>query len=713
MAQKVTGQFGNENISLTNAATEATLERLFNVTKDMAKAKGIETSQVERKFKELSKSTDDVVDSFEELEEEADSLGSKLAGLGMGALKLVNAIGGAAGSAVAFSASVASTPMSMRKFTDDLEHSSLNILGLGTAINAITNLLYTQLDTFRSMSNSGILLSAEFDRLNMFAADLGIGTEELGTLFANNAENLTFLGGATTGARKTIEGLTATIGNFDRDFLQYGLTYQEFVESQLKFFVLNERALKNGTQSYEEVGKRGVDVAKAMRILSDATGEQADTLMEKLNNQRLESAFDSYLQTIDDPDRRDRLRIALAQQEQAFGEAGKFGAMARILGAPIPEAARNLQVLSNAFRESQSGALDLATNFNGGSKEFTEALVKNQSDIANANREEMERVSRFGATIGLFGSEYGEAFNIQANFIKQFSTDVNKTREIIKGLADDTTGGSLITLESALKDFRQFFVDLFVGSDGTGGLLNNQSFKGGVKNFADFMKEFASQDLPQLMKNFDPFTEDGRTRLFDKFAELFDSMMYYILSLLNDAGVIGDYVIPDRLVDKFGRDIQDRKEFGSAAGASVAKREVISQALTDLLTTGTKRQLSEDMNPRLQELYETTFNQMMGIRGDIMSNRASQIIGGRINDPSTYSGGIFTKLEDVLKEQGVSDEVIDNVFKNIPTVTKQGPLGTRPRTDIDANALLDKMQELVTISKKQEQHIREMKNANQ
>jgi hypothetical protein len=96
--------------------------------------------------------------------------------------------------------------------------------------------------------------------------------------------------------------------------------------------------------------------------------------------------------------------------------------------------------------------------------------------------------------------------------------------------------------------------------------------------------------------------------------------------------------------------------------------------------------------------FDTIVNRDMAMR----SQGPLAVAGARPSDPSTYSGGLFKRFENDLKDRNVSQEILD-LLRNLPTTqkTEPGAFGsTITREALDVNALVLAIGKLQAVNEK-------------
>ena len=191
-----TGQIGDAEVRLENAAEEATMQKILEALGGIQASAGDGNTglgSLIKKTTPLGIAMSAVTGGFSLLGK-AISLTAK--GLG-GIIKLGNA-------AIGLSAGLIQSQTEITGFTQKLADGSANILGFGTAIHAVTKLLYANYTTFQQLTTSGIAFGGRLEEMQGFSASVGISLDQLSGNLASNSEALARLGTGTRCATMAI-----------------------------------------------------------------------------------------------------------------------------------------------------------------------------------------------------------------------------------------------------------------------------------------------------------------------------------------------------------------------------------------------------------------------------------------------------------------------------------------------------------------------------
>jgi len=165
----VTGQIGDAEVRLENAAEEVTMQKILEALGGIQSSAGKGNTGLGGLIKKtgpLSIALGAVTGGFS-------LLGKAITGT----IRVMGTLVKAGNAVIGFSAGLTQTQMEVTDFTQKLADSKLNILGFGDTINAITKLLYANYTTFQQLSTSGIAFGDRIESMTRDGAALGISLD--------------------------------------------------------------------------------------------------------------------------------------------------------------------------------------------------------------------------------------------------------------------------------------------------------------------------------------------------------------------------------------------------------------------------------------------------------------------------------------------------------------------------------------------------------
>ena len=495
----VTGQIGDADVRLDNAAEEATMQKILDTLRDMegmggGKGGAGTVGGVALPIGKLGK-------SINYANVAVGALGKGL-GLATGALAGLTTMGAGA---VKLGAGFVATQPKITDLSNALTKLPLGLNVFGEAIHAVVELLYKNYTTFQQLSASGIAFGDKLEYMNGMAARLGIGLDTLAGSVAGNSERLAFLGTATRGAEMAVKDAAAAF-DLNRDSLQrFGLSFEEQNETFMRFFAQNSMALQRETMTRSQLIDMSDDYAKGIRRLSELTGTQADAIQDEVDKANANKSFAVFMSGLEGQEKA-RAESVMRTFGQ-FGDSGREAAMSMIMGvAPLTEGAAQMMTINKGFSDTLRQSVSSSKNFNGSLESFEAGLLNNVTAFANSQKGFVQSNARFGAAITMAGDGLGPTFGDLLMGIQKFTgstedleSDMGKTSPLAQAFNN---------LNSMLQTLREQLADSFVQ------IVTSQTFKDGMTAFNTFLQN-VTDDIEA--EGFIPY-------LSRKFNELLDKM---------------------------------------------------------------------------------------------------------------------------------------------------------------------------------------------
>ena len=495
----VTGQIGDADVRLDNAAEEATMQKILDTLRDMegmggGKGGAGTVGGVALPIGKLGK-------SINYANVAVGALGKGL-GLATGALAGLTKMGSGA---VKLGAGFVATQPKITDLSNALGDLPFGLNVFGEAIHAVVELLYKNYTTFQQLSASGIAFGDKLEYMNGMAARLGIGLDTLAGSVAGNSERLAFLGTATRGAEMAINDAAIAFDQ-NRDSLQrFGLSFEEQNETFMRFFAQNSMALQRETMTRSQLIDMSDDYAKGIRRLSELTGTQADAIQDEVDKANANKSFAVFMSGLEGQEKA-RAESVMRTFGQ-FGDSGREAAMSMIMGvAPLTEGAAQMMTINKGFSDTLRQSVSSSKNFNGSLESFEAGLLNNVTAFANSQKGFVQSNARFGAAITMAGDGLGPTFGDLLMGIQKFTgsaedleSDMGKTSPLAQAFNN---------LNSMLQTLREQLADSFVQ------IVTSQTFKDGMTAFNTFLQN-VTDDIEA--EGFIPY-------LSRKFNELLDKM---------------------------------------------------------------------------------------------------------------------------------------------------------------------------------------------
>ena len=497
----VTGQIGNEEVVLNNAATEATLKQLLAAMTAMAKAQGVEfknVGQVDKDLGKLGKQTENAVRSgrkfqrsqegsaksadglSESLDDAAESTDSWGQGL-KDSLNLVGKMGQQVQKAIDFIggslSSISGMGDSITSATDTLG----NIPLVGDAIKGVYGPVAGAVETLQTQFQAAASVGANFGgniaEFSKAAGGAGMTMEQFAGVVQKNSQGLMFLGGTTADGAKRLADLgkqirKSQVGDelarlgFSTVDINNGLAeYSGRLARSGRAEQLSNRQLINLTGQY----------MKNLDAVSKLTGKSKEALQAE-QDARMADAQYRIMRSKLDP----KQQAEMDKLMDSIPKAHQVG-IKEILATGTATSDEGVKAMA-FLRESGGAAQEIFKKIQSG-QGLEEGFASDFYDTYAAEAKKFAE-SPIGETVGKFDASMNDFFVAAADVAER-----NKTLgEVTKQIQDD--------LDKAKEDIKK----------GTEGVIDPASIKTFKENIAEastaFTTMLGSVDLAPLEKVF-------------------------------------------------------------------------------------------------------------------------------------------------------------------------------------------------------------------
>jgi len=212
----VTGNIGNENVTLRNIATEDTLDAIYELMRT-GKAEPLQTKGTNDKLDKLGKTVVNVTGGLRTVKK-------VMEGLGVGAFRIVRGL----------ESNIDNVNFTFSTIAGELRREGNGLAKLFTYVGESVSQLQEQQNAFSRMVQVGGTMATEFDQLGINAAKLGVdlrGMAELTDKFAFSLK----IGNSTVGGglRKLTEAVETSRADLSKEFGRLGIAPQKIAEQLL------------------------------------------------------------------------------------------------------------------------------------------------------------------------------------------------------------------------------------------------------------------------------------------------------------------------------------------------------------------------------------------------------------------------------------------------------------------------------------------------
>lgn len=368
---EVTGQIGNDQVYLDNAATEATLQLLLKATLATTKAQ-------KQAIAEMAEKAGLDAESVGKANRETSLLGDTARGVGS-AFRVITGItstlGGAFQGVIGFAEKIANNEGKASNVFSALNGLPFGIGKVMEGFSALQKIQEQQLEAYQKMTVSGVGFSGNLDQIRMTAGRLNLTLDQFADLMARNGEGLSRFGGNVNDGARAFVRISADLNNgpTGRALRGLGYTSEQISEHLIKYVAISGGRTKDELRNTQKITQQTESYLKELDRLSEITGKSREELEKQLEAQTLEANWQLFLGKLEDsiPGASNRLSGAINTWTGLFGDAGadiiKASAMnmqaqsegARKIAEISPQTYAYMQQYGKAVRDGTMSQEDL------------------------------------------------------------------------------------------------------------------------------------------------------------------------------------------------------------------------------------------------------------------------------------------------------------------------------------------------------------------
>jgi hypothetical protein len=434
----VTGQIGDQEVQLDNAATEATLKQLLAAMLAMAaagKAGGLSAKaakELEATLKKLTKKSQELESQEDKELKDSKKRAAEKKKAEEEQIKKAQEVGAALNTLFSTVEKVATGMTDLMQTLANVGNSvssaaeSLNkipVVGgvLSGVLGAVAGAAEKTYKSFQSVSSVGANFGGSISEMIDAASSAGLTFDDFNGVIQQNADALRYLGGSTSegAARlarlsKELRNNTTQYGQVNDDLARLGYSTADITGGMAKYAAMQQKAGRQQAMTDAELIAGTQRYLKDLDAVAKLTGQSKEALQSEMEARQRDAGF-RLLQSKLDQTGRDNMELFLNSMEKANQEAfkdmvrtGNFhGEAARKLLETSPDMARVL--MDQAQQVRASGTLTRKE------AERTDAAMR---EAAKATIEQ----SRFQQQAGYMTAEYNDQLLATQNTAARAST---------------------------------------------------------------------------------------------------------------------------------------------------------------------------------------------------------------------------------------------------------------------------------------------------
>lgn len=350
--EQVIGKFGNEDVVLTNAATEATLQKILQAIDKQAKG---ETADAKKK-KEAVRG---FVDALKQGKLTAKEFNKALDKVAKSATRVATSgLGHVADAAVGLAKEFTTGSARISDFTSHLAGlaNQIPLVGglIGGPFQLFASFMDNNIDTFREMSSAGIIFSNSVFSVQEAATRSGLALDVFAGGLSASSTTLALLEGNAQKGAERFTRLTGDLQKARTRFTSLGITMEDATEFMGNYLAIQTRLgmaqrmqdhqLSSGTEAY----------IKQLDLLTRLTGARRDELSKQMESAAIDERLSGFLASLgtgDDADAaRSRILGIVSSLEAVSPEiAEAFKGLIATGGAPMNDMARSLLIADSSL----------------------------------------------------------------------------------------------------------------------------------------------------------------------------------------------------------------------------------------------------------------------------------------------------------------------------------------------------------------------------
>jgi hypothetical protein len=521
---------GNE---IQNAASEVTLQQLLAVMKRMEKQSGTDKKRSTQSQQQNTDAVNDGTRATRALSDAKRTLTNDLKWLssrgfrllGQGISGFASGLTNVTENLANYGAEIIASQPEITDFSGALADSRLNILGLGTAIHRLTELLVGNYRSFQTLSQSGIFLGDRISQLQADFASMGIDAATFNRVIAQNAEQFSRFGSASQGASRALIGMRNISSSTREELLSFGISFEEQAEIFAKGFAQNSVALRRGTITQEQVTALSARYARDLRRISELTGASASELEDAARKAEMQTAFAIHLERMRSEGMGEQAKALQAQVEMLYAQNLEGMAEALIAQELNLPALTEASVAALGFVDGAYEAVAQLRNLARSGIDDEEQLHKERVEILK-NLADLNKGMDLGTAAIVAQSESGMQELLR--IIQAFGF-IDSTADSFAGSMDNA-GKTIQSFEELLRLFRKGVAEV------SKAFFANTTVQSGLISFREWLDYFKTQAQGEWLDRFingirefdpskyNPFDEEGRANIAASFNKLIETM---------------------------------------------------------------------------------------------------------------------------------------------------------------------------------------------
>ena len=507
MAGPVKGQFGAEEITLEDAATETTLLKMLSVLQSQNKSKsGGGAASSEKDLMSLAKATGKTTKELEDFEDQIEETSSALS-RGFG-----HVLGAVQGMAYEFMGGSTSISDFSQHITGAL--SAIPVLGplVGGSLQLLIGVVDNNIATFREMSQVGVDFGDSIFGAKLAATQAGLSLETFQGVVSQNSQGLAlFAGSAGEGAKRFAQISGQIQKEFGPKFSKLGMTMEETAEFTADYIEMQTNLGRSQRMSNREVVQNAAAMTEQVDLLARVTGKRRDQIMEEIKGNQADKRLKLIFNMMDEGAKKNLNGVLTMLGDASPGMKDAIAEMVATGGVPLNAMGQDLIRLNPNLAKMSVGLKNGTVT----QDEFMAEIRKTAEMADNLTDAQKEQYSLLAASGSEIGSATLEVIGLK-NAGKGLSEEQVKQKE-----AEKSRSKEIADFERIVQESKNKIMDALI----TSGLFDTVA-----TILGDFTKFLSSEDGIKKIEGFAKSLSETFSGLLTAFKE--GNLMKYVSDLI-------------------------------------------------------------------------------------------------------------------------------------------------------------------------------------
>ena len=451
MAENVTGQIGNDQVSLENAATEATLKLLLQATLATTKEQRKAISEIAEKANIDPKTIKKVNEGLTSVNSESFKFGAALGGL-TSAFKITTGITDGLTSGLGSASDVLGRIGGLNGVIGDI----------ASGLQKLAKFQEESMKSYQQLTESGVNFGGSLTNLRMAASNSYLTLDQFTNLMKTNSDTFAKLGGSVNDGAMAFAKMSKSLISSEAGthLLALGMTAEEVNQNMANYITISGYRNKRDAATQAEMTQASANYMEQLNGLAEITGKSRKEQQDELAAASKSAAWQSQLASMDEKSR----AKAMAGMANALAVGGK-GAVdlfqSKIMGIAPDKAGAMLMATASNLAGVIDQSADMVADGTKGTADMNKTVGQGmraaQQDFAKYGKEGLYAIIRQGGPV----ADALQAVGITANRAASMTDEeINKALE--KKKVEGTQAEAAAKTQKAIQELGQIIMEKLV-----------------------------------------------------------------------------------------------------------------------------------------------------------------------------------------------------------------------------------------------------------